>query len=414
MQHIQIDGTYTYIDNIKSLKIGEIIKLIANPSNRLNADAIGAYTLSGKKIGYIPFKTTQLDINSKYLISKINLSQLNPILLISKEFDISNFIHCEPYIIKYLKNKTLGYIETPLELTNDLKKFAKHLQKSGNNITKIGICEFDDYFITLCIETSDSSNVFYTVTKKYYDLNIFKYDEFFKFGLITKCIHQPFQIHRLEKYLEINYKSIDKLLLNKKKNFNNLIKNNLIKSDCLNKSLSIDLLSDNCGFKKIKTNELIILDKQIIKLIDIPDYIEDFIKLLVQYLVEPILSEKSKDLVKLFNPNNLLHLLNKNEILLDRFNASYLLQMFPNIKIGGICYNHKLKLYCTIDLYDIDNIIEICDIQEINHTFLIKLLIKLIISEKQIINVYNPIIGILYQMEISNEIKKIILNIISN
>ena len=139
MQYIQIDGTYTYIDNVKSLKIGDIIKLIANPLNRLNAYAIGAYTLNGKKIGYIPFKSTQIDINGKYVISKINLSQLNPILLISKEFDVSNFIQCEPYIITLLKNKTLRYIETPLELTNDLKKFAKQLQIQNSGITKIGI-----------------------------------------------------------------------------------------------------------------------------------------------------------------------------------------------------------------------------------------------------------------------------------
>ena len=390
MQYIQIDGTYTYIDNVKSLKIGDIIKLIANPLNRLNADAVGAYTLNGKKIGYIPFKSTQIDINGKYVISKINLSQLNPILLISKEFDVSNFIHCEPYIISFLKNKTLRYIETPSKLTNDLKKFAKHLQMQKSGITKIGICDFDDYFTTLCIETNDSSNVFYTVTKKYYDSNIFKYDEFFKFGLITKCIYQQFQIHRLEKYLELNYKVLSS------KKINNLIK-----------SLNNDFLSVNSGFTQIKTNELIILDNQIIKLIDIPDYTQDFIKLLVQYLID------SSNHYNLFNPNNLLKLLNKNEILLNKFNADYLLNMFPNIKIGGICYNHKLKLYCTIDLFDVDNIIEISDIQEINHTFLIKLLIKLIISEKKIINVYNPITGILYQQEISNEIKKNIFNSIN-
>jgi hypothetical protein len=96
--------------------------------------------------------------------------------------------------------------------------------------------------------------------------------------------------------------------------------------------------------------------------------------------------------------------------MLNKFNADYLLNMFTNIKNGGICYNHKLKLYCTIDLFDDDNIIEISDIQEINHTFLIKLLIKLIISEKKIINIYNPITGILFQQEISNELKKNILN----
>ena len=392
MQHIQIDGTYSFIDNIKLLKIGENIKLIANPLNRQNVDAIGAYTLSGKKIGYVPFKANQIDINGKYLISKINLSQLNPILLISIEFDISNFIQCEPSIITYLKNKTLSYIDTPLELSTDLKKFAKHLQKSSNNITKLGICEFNDSFITLCIETQDSTNVFYTVTKQYYDLNIFKYDEFFKFGLITKCVYQPFQIHRLEKYVELNYKSIDKILINKKKKINDLIK-----------SLDLDLYEDNCGFNEIKTNELIILDNKIVKLISIPNYIQDFIKLLVQYLVEPN---------ELYNPNNLLNILNKDQIKLNKFNANYLLNMYTNIKIGGLCYNHKLKLYCTIDLYNNDNIIEICDIQRINEKVLIKLLLKLIIVEKQIINIYNPINGILYQMEISDKIKNDIINII--
>ena len=68
---------------------------------------------------------------------------------------------------------------------------------------------------------------------------------------------------------------------------------------------------------------------------------------------------------------------------------------------------------CTIELYNDNNIIEICDIKEINHTLLINLLIKLIISDKQIINVYNPIIGILYQLEISNEIKQHIILLLS-
>ena len=46
MQYIQIDGTFTYAQNIKELKIGDIIKLRINPSNRINKDAIGAYTLT--------------------------------------------------------------------------------------------------------------------------------------------------------------------------------------------------------------------------------------------------------------------------------------------------------------------------------------------------------------------------------
>jgi hypothetical protein len=44
MQSIQVDGTFTYSKNIKDLKIGDQIKLIPNPSNRLNSEAVGAYT----------------------------------------------------------------------------------------------------------------------------------------------------------------------------------------------------------------------------------------------------------------------------------------------------------------------------------------------------------------------------------
>ena len=77
-------------------------------------------------------------------------------------------------------------------------------------------------------------------------------------------------------------------------------------------------------------------------------------------------------------------------------------------------YNHKYKLYCTIDLYDDNNIIEIANINEISETYLIELLIKLIISEKQIINIYNPITGILFYLNISTEIKDIIINNLFN
>ena len=64
MLHIQIDGTFTYNDNIKELRLGDDIKLLANPNNKFNPEAIGAYTLENKKIGYIPF-TKNLTSNYK-------------------------------------------------------------------------------------------------------------------------------------------------------------------------------------------------------------------------------------------------------------------------------------------------------------------------------------------------------------
>ena len=200
MQTIQIDGTYTYFNNIKTLKIGDPIKLISNPNNRLNSEAIGAYTMNGKKIGYVPFKSNQININANYNVSKINLTQDNPILLIALQFENSNFIKTQSI------SNSNKIIKTDLDI--ELKAFSKLLIKSGVNLIKIGITYIDSNFINLLIETDDGINIFYTVTKKYYEENIFKYDEFYKFGLTPKCIYQPFQIHQLDVYLKKKFSII--------------------------------------------------------------------------------------------------------------------------------------------------------------------------------------------------------------
>jgi hypothetical protein len=400
MQQIEINGIFTYIDNIKTLKLDDQIKLLPNPNNKMSKDAIGAYTLTGKKIGYVPFTTSQIDINGKYIVSKIKLNQISPAVTISIEFNTCNFIHCEPLCISQLKLSQLSNDKLPNDLVNDLKQFGKYLEKSGNKVNRISVYEYNESFITLCISTHTTNNIFYTVTKQYYDKNIFKYNEFYKFGLTNKCIYQPFQIHRLEKYLEYNYKSIKKCILTNKITFNK-IKNTISK-------ITNILLKNNYGFEQIESTDLILLNKSTLTAIINPPYTEDFIKLLVQYLLGNI--QQDNTLQELYNPNNLLKLLNKNEIKLDDFNIQYLLNMFINLKIGGICYNHKYKLYCTIDLYDDNNIIEIANINEISELYLIELLIKLIISEKQIINIYNPITGILFYLDISTQIKDSIIN----
>jgi hypothetical protein len=399
MQQIEINGIFTFIDNIKTLKLDDQIKLLPNPNNKVSKDAIGAYTLTGKKIGYVPFTTSQIDINGKYIVSKIKLNKISPVVTISIEFNTCNFIHCEPLCISQLKLSQLSNDKLPDELVYDLKQFAKYLEKSGNKVNRISVYEYNESFITLCISTQTTNNLFYTVTKQYYDKNIFKYNEFYKFGLISKCIYQPFQIHRLEKYLEYNYKSIKKLILTNKITFNKI-----------SEKISNNLLKNN--FEQIESIDLILLNKSLLTTIINSSYTEDFIKLLVQYLLGNI--QQDNTLQELYNPNNLLKLLNKNEIKLDDFNIHNLLNMFINLKIGGICYNHNYKLYCTIDLYDDTNIIEIANINEISELYLIELLIKLIISEKQIINVYNPITGILFYLNISTEIKNIIINNIFN
>ena len=129
MQTIQIDGTFTYADNIKTLKLGDNIKLISNPNNRINSEAIGAYTLCGKKIGYVPYKLSQINIKGKYYVSKINLSQQCQQLLISYIFDNSNFIIVEPIFIKENKYKH-AIIES--DHIKDIQHFTRYLEREGN------------------------------------------------------------------------------------------------------------------------------------------------------------------------------------------------------------------------------------------------------------------------------------------
>lgn len=381
MQYIQIDGTFTYAQNIKELKIGDIIKLKSNVSNRINKDAIGAYTISGSKIGYVPFKSNQIDLNAKYKVTKINLTQDNPLLLIAREFEQSNFIITEPDFIKNIKYKGLIINRSD----NNLKDFKKYLEVSKILINDIGIEYQDQNFINLIIKTEDNTNKFYTITKKYWEENIFKYDEFFKFKLIPKCIYQPFQIHRLESYIEKKYKPIDKLLKSKKFKLENILEN-------VFENVNIEL--PNYGFETISNSSLQIIDKK--KINDI-----NLIKLIIRYNIYPN---------EYIDPNNYLN--HENNFINESINLDSLNDIFNNLKVGGLCYNHNLKKYCEIDLYDNDNIIEISTDTHVSKNMFVELLIKLLISDKQIANLYNPIKGIIFRFELDDIIKNKLLKLV--
>ncbi len=394
MQSIQIDGTYTYADNIKELKLGDQVKLISNPNNRMNKEAVGAYTQSGKKIGYVPFKSNQIDLKAKYIVSKIQLTQANPILLISMDWPNTNSVHCEPACVtmKKLSNPN-DNIVIPDSLAQDLKKFAKSLEKSGYNIKKIGVCELSDSYITLCFQTPNSTHYFYTVTKSFYEQNIFKYDEFYKFGLTPKCIYIPFQTHRLEKYLEFSYKPSLKLFSGKKYSWDNLTQLNVWSG-----LDPIDLSGPNCSMGLVQLDDLILFNAKLIpKQVSKSDWL-DWIKLTIQYNTSPI---------EHYNPNNLIP---GSAMQLD---LTKLKAMFDNLEPGGLAYNHKLQAYCPIDLVDPINIVEITLEKTIGQKFFIELVGKVIVSNKQIINVLNPIDGLLFRLEVSDKIKSNFSNIIS-
>ena len=366
MQNIQIDGLFTYINNVKNLKLGDKIKLLPNYNNRINSNAIGAYTLNNLKIGYIPFKINQIDINLTFTVTKINLSMNNPILLISCIFDSTNFIFIENDFLK--KNKINFYkseINKKQNIDNliiELKHFKKYLERSNNQIDDINIFYHDDNYININIICENTNTIFYTVTKKYYEENIFKYDEFYKFKLIPHCIYQPFIIHRLECYIEKNYKYIDTLIKNNKKKFNNL----------------------NYNF-------------DIIQLIPINTNNYDYIKLLIYSKIDP-------------------HILNNTDILSNDSNLlsidfSNFINLYDNLKLGTLCYNHKMKIYCYIDLYDNINIIDIIENEiDLNINLYI---IKAIIANKKNINLYNPFTGKLFKFELNEIIIEEFISIIN-
>jgi hypothetical protein len=383
MQSYELTGLYTYIDNIRTLKIGDQIKLKPNPNNRLNSEAIGAYTLNDNKIGYVPFKLGQIDITCKYIITKINLVQNNLILLISRDYDKSNFINVESLYIKKIKykqniNSKCSSLQNCTELNADIKKFHNYLIRKGNNIQDLYVTYNDDNFINLLIKTTNEQFEFMTVTKKYYEENIFIYDEFYKYKLIPKCIFEPFLIHRLEIYLQNNYKDINKLLKIKNMKLNNLY----FEDDLQIKTINVPI------FKNIILDNL--------------KNVNEFLKLLIQYNIN--LNEN-------YNPNKYF----KNKYLhsFETMNLNLFTELFNNIKVGGICYNHNLKSYCYVDLYDDTNIIDITIENNITEIKYIELLLKLVIANKQIINLYNPINGQLIRLEVPEFIKEKIINIIN-
>ena len=234
MQNIQIDGTFRYIDNVKTLKIGDIVKLIKNPNNKINKEAVGAYTNDNLKIGYIPFKSNQIDLKSKYSVSKISLIKGYPQILISRMFMLSNIIEIFPKQKKINNNNMYQ---------NDIIQFSLFLKKAGHNVNSINIIYNDENFIDLSIKIDDNEHVFYIVTKKYYEEHVFYYDELFNFELIPKNIYIPFQTHRLEEYITKIYKPIEKLLKSKKFNYEEY--NISIKKEKLENSINYE---DNISF----------------------------------------------------------------------------------------------------------------------------------------------------------------------
>ena len=186
----------------------------------------------------------------------------------------------------------------------------------------------------------------------------------------------------------------------KKFNFNTLIKSNVFES--------LDIVNNiNYGFEKIEINNLKSIElSDITEILYNQQQLDNLIQLIIQYNIS---------LNKYYNPEKYLQSIHENNNIKYTIKPNLVgfLEMYNHVKVGGICYNHSLKYYCFINLYDEFNIIDISINKIITKEKFIELLIKLVISNKQIINIYNPIDGIIYRINIFDSIKNNILNIIS-
>ena len=198
MLKFQVEGIKSFCDNISDIKINDPVKLKLNSKNKISNKAIGIYTLNNKKIGYAPFQYSE-NINLNFKIINIFLSKHE--IIIGAEYNEIN----------YLDIITLNdSIQLPItdELKKDLKLLKLKLEKLNYEIKNIDILYYDENFIDINIKTQDKDIIIYTITRKYYDDNILKYNEFYDNTLISYCIFVPFFIHRLEEYIKNNYKLI--------------------------------------------------------------------------------------------------------------------------------------------------------------------------------------------------------------
>ena len=331
MQTFQLVGTFSFSDNIKLLKIGDIVKLLPNADNKQNKNAIGVYMSDMRKIGYLPFTLKQIDsIKKECRVAKIDTSQNSATIIISRQYDDNNFLLCEPKTIINERNHSIQLIE---ESNNDIRDFKKYLENNKHIVHSIGYTFQTEDFIDLYIKTFNEENIFNTVTRKYYDENIFKYDEFFNFGLIGKSIFQQFKIHRLENYIEKNYELVK---LSRK-----ILKFNIIQlHDPINGNHSMNDIK--IAIKYLLSMNL--MYKEYIDKIDIIKYFENY----------------------------------KTEI--RRF--------FSDYNITELVYDHRYQKYYYLNLYNENNIVIIDICKNFDK------LLSMIGNRK--IYIYNPIEGKIY------------------
>lgn len=201
MPYYKILGIYTFINNIRDMNINDPVILKLDSFNIKSKNAIGVYSLSNKKLGYLPIedKDEINKFNKEYKVSKIRLCTNEPIFEISRNYPLISYIN----IID-----ALPFTSYNKDLLLAVDRLKKHLQTKKIKVLNIIVTHYDDNYINILIETKKGTQTFKTVTYEYYKRNVDKYEEFEEYGLIDNSFYRELLTYRLECYIEANYNNI--------------------------------------------------------------------------------------------------------------------------------------------------------------------------------------------------------------
>jgi hypothetical protein len=332
----KILGIYSYAENLKNIKLNDSVILKNEKYNIKSKNAIGVYTTNNKKIGYISEDYNKKNIN--YKITKIVLNQDNPLVEISSEYLLINYLENVEYPYEKKLKYNYNIINIPEELNTALIKLEKYLQTKKIKLKRSAVIYYDENYINLLIETKKIEKL-ETVTLKYFKENKDKYEELYENKLIDVIFYRELLIYRLECYYEQVYTNI---------------------LDYKDYELDYSFTE-----KKIHNNL---------------KYSLLFFKIYIKYLIT----------------NDNYYLLKINEIPLNDLNVIQTFIDDNKLKIGNFMYDHQLKIYDYIEFINDNSVFVISD--EINS----KYLYSAYLAQKQNLIIYNPQKGIINYIELKN------------
>jgi hypothetical protein len=351
MPTYKILGIYSFADNIKKMNINDSVTLKAEKYNIKSNNAIGIYNNENKKLGYLPIeKKEELNIeNNVYKITKICLHSEIPTVEISRLYDyINNIPDIEFPFMKRNKYKYKN-INISKELAKSIESLVLNLKMKKIKIKRTLVSYVDNYYINLILETSKGFETFNLITFLYYTKYKDFYEELYEKKLMDVPFYRELLVHRIENYIEINYKNVEEIDSNTIK-FSTMTEYNLHEP--------------------------------------INDYTLDVFNIYFHYLINNDVTYLQDYNLKVFEDMKIFF--NKNDI-----------------KICNFVYCHDLELYAYL-YYVTDN--TYVEIINNNPEYIDSYIYKCYLAKKDNLYLYNPVNGNYYAKNVSLHINEMFDN----